>query len=299
MSEPQGQIDKDVEELLANMDKDFEDAINGVPQTATPVSTTPPEEPEVTEPVAAPVSAKVVDHPSSKPQSSELADKFAAATPASNTLMQEQMEALKRENEELKKKQEQAAAQPAAPASEPAAEPVYEREVSEEDEAFLNGYKKDWPDVSKAEELHRRVLTQRLGIILAQMHQHVQKELSDIRKALNIQTLSSETGGDYEGIKQQVLGWIDTQPAIMQDTYRSIIEGEDTSKIKQLLDIWKQSSSQNSASSPVSEPASQPPIEDLQAQAGVKTRRGAVPLDNTDTQDEEKAFTQAVKAMGL
>lgn len=124
-----------------------------------------------------------------------------------------------------------------APEEEPKAD-IY----SEEERNLLTEYEKDWPDVSKAETLKRRgeyndIVAYVFEQIGAQM-----RPLMETVEALSTQTHLTqlhERVEDYDDVRENVLSWVEEQPAYLQAAYKQVIHQGTVDEVTDLIDRYR------------------------------------------------------------
>lgn len=129
-----------------------------------------------------------------------------------------------------------------APAAEPA--PVAEKPpFNSEETEFLAKYEEDWADVSKGEALKRRAEYDHLvSHIFKQVIDYV-KPMQETTELLATRTHLSDINGavpDYnENLRDQVTGWVKTQPAYLQPAYDHVIQKGTVEEVKDLVDRYR------------------------------------------------------------
>jgi hypothetical protein len=191
----------------------------------------------------------------------------------------------------------QGAAQPEVQTPE---KPVY----SEEEQAFLGEYEKEWGDVAKGEALKRRAEYQQLlGYVFEQVSEYV-KPFRDMTEALAQRTHVkdvTEAVPDYsDKLRDDVESWVKTQPAYLQPAYNQVINEGTVDEVKDLVDRYRAATGQQKPAggqggakqqgrtNELSEPAKQAAA----ALAPVESKRSGVqqPSDPSNFDDAWKQF---------
>lgn len=264
---------------VAEAPKEPETALETAPETAeTPVAEAAPEAP--VEPEKSVVEAQKAPE---QPQISddELLKRFAS---------------LVRQPPSQPEPQPQAAPPPAPP-------PL----ISEDERKFLEAYEKDWPDVAKAEAIRRRA---DLQSVVGYVFQEIAKEFGPViqgyRQLAERQQVSDlrSYAPDYDQVRDQVIGWVDTQPAFMKPALYNVIQNGTFQEVTALMDMWRQSTQAASAPSAASQAAPAPkPVTQITdaakkaaaALAPVSTKRsGATRLTPDNFEDAFAEFAKAI-----
>ncbi|WP_158683570.1 hypothetical protein [Burkholderia sp. BE12] len=189
---------------------------------AAPTAATPPAATGGTEPTSAPA-----------PAPAEPAPAPAAAPPAD---WQAQIAAMQAELAELKKAPAPAPA-PAAPAAEPP-KPMY----TADEQATIDAYLKEWPDVAKNEALLRRGEYQHLaGWLLEQINSRLDAvETLSTKAASSTQYMDIKSlVPDYDQVRDPVLAWVDAQPAYLKSAYQTVTETGTPEDVADLIARFK------------------------------------------------------------
>lgn len=217
--------------LEANTDVSVADEIApptapaAAPAAPAAVAATPPAVETPAAPPAEPAApaAPVVETPPAEPEK--------PAAPATSDAVAEQLRLLR---EELTPEPVAAAEPAAAPAK-----PIY----SDEDIAALAAYEKDWPDISKAEELKRR----------KEYRELLQYAFAEVARVYGpaIQSMQeSDANGhyneivtahaDYDKIVEPVKAWVKEQSPARRAAFTSIVTEGSADEIIDLIDLYKQ-----------------------------------------------------------
>lgn len=271
-------------ELAVDDDMSFELAFQeglGVEPQEEPI-TEPPTE-EVEEPTEEPV---VEEPPVEEP-------KVEPAPPAVDPRYQQ----LEAEINALK----QSAAKPPEPKKEEV------KVLSDEDEAFLNGFREEWPDAEKALAIQRKALEAEMD---RRVQAAVQTAITQVQSSLApfVQT-AKETAQDrfvrevtsVHPDAQQVLPeieqWVKKLPAGLSKAYDSILDNGTSADVVELFTIYKKAVGkvpQAPAKQEKDPVVEKEKADKLQKMTGVKTERTGVSAE-ADPYDFETAFAQACK----
>lgn len=159
---------------------------------------------------------------------------------------------------------------------EPAPAPIY----SEEEQAVLSQYEKDYPDIARAETLRRRSEYQQ---IVRYVFGEIAKELLPLREVvqtvgtrLHLQDLTTAVGDDYDLIREKVIDWANDQPAYLQAAYRQVIEHGTAEEVADLVNRYRQATGVAKPTAPATPSATELPPATKQAAASlapVSTKR--------------------------
>lgn len=191
----------------------------------------------------------------------------------------------------------QQVAQPVA--QEPAQQP--QDFLSTEDRQFLTDYEKDWPDVARAEQLRRQVeYRQLLGYVFNEVASHLKPVMETVR-TLSERTHYTDltnTVSDYDTVRDNVVSWVDKQPAYLQPAYKHVIQNGTVDEVADLIDRYRRDSgatlqqSQQQAAPVARKSEPELPTATKQAAAAlapVSSKRSAV-IQTDDPNDFESAF---------
>lgn len=192
--------------------------------------------------------------------------------------------------------------------SKPAPAPTQEAPTQEqavytpEEQAFLAEYEKDWPDVAKAEALRRRAeyrelvgyvfneIAREFGPLMENMHTLLQRtQLQDIREKVQ----------DYDTVRDNVLAWVEKQPAYLQSAYKHVIQQGTPDEIADLVGRYKREVGGGTTSSTTRKSETELPSATKQAAASlapVSSKRSAV-IQGTDPNDFDGAFSEFAKML--
>jgi len=168
------------------------------------------------------------------------------------------------------------AEEPPVAEPEPAPAPIY----SEEEQAVLTQYEKDYPDIARAETLRRRSEYQQ---IVRYVFSELAKELLPLREVvqtvgtrLHLQDLTAAVGDDYDLIREKVIDWANNQPAYLQAAYRQVIEHGTAEEVADLVSRYRQATGAAKPTASSTPPATELPPATKQAAASlapVSTKR--------------------------
>lgn len=201
----------------------------------TPTPASPPAAGGGTEGAAAPAPAPA-GTPTPAPAPAEPTPAPAPAAPPAD--WQAQIDALRAELAAAKATPAPAPAPAAEPAPAPAPAPIY----TPDEEAQIAKYMDEWGDVAKGEALVRRAeYNHLLGYVFDQIRPHL-TQLRETLERHGEQLMYSDLTSvipDYDDVRDQVLAWIDTQPAILQPAYRKVADEGSAEDVAQLVEIWR------------------------------------------------------------
>ena len=248
-----------------------------------PAPETPPE-PESAEPVeetsdAVPVS-EPADEPAPKPsKADEIAEDVLARLA----------------NLASKADRQQSAEKPPEP-------PKDVNPFTPEEQDFLKTYENDWSDVSRAEEMKRRVEYQGLTQYI---FDQVVQAMAPLEQAVQQLMSQARLGGvkaavsDYDTLKPKVDAWIEKQPTYLQSAYKHVIQSGSAEDVADLVARYKKEAggpAPTSTRKPVAELPT-PAKQAVEALAPVSSERSAPASHEPDLNDFDSAFERAVAAI--
>lgn len=184
--------------------------------------------PVVTE--AAPVVAEAA------PVVTEAAPAVAEAAPAVSDTAAE-IAALKAQIEALQKAPVAEVPAPATATPEPAA-PVYT--VAEQ--AVIDKYRADWPDIQAGEALVRRAEYRDLiGYVFAQIKPSIDA-LTEATQSTSSRTQYQDLTAlvpDYDVVRDKTLAWVETQPAYLKRAYQEVANSGTAADVADLINRFK------------------------------------------------------------
>lgn len=280
----------DDDDILSQMQGSFDDAIEGKP-----------------------LDEEVVGDPTDKIESEEMSDETVTEETVEQDDdktpdLQAQLDAERQRNELLQKEIEaRGQTEEESEETEQQQETKYQdpfEKLSNDDRDFLDNYKTDWPDVFKAEEMHRTMLAERVSSLVIQVSQHFQNQIDALNQTIqgltevaNKQTISSKLDGDVDAIMSDVEKWIETQPAFLQPQYKRVAERGSVEEKLALIDYYK---SQTKKTPSVSDKTSskQQHADVTHLNPVVTKRTSKVTTDETDPFDFQGAFNEALQKVG-
>jgi len=240
------------------------------------------------------------DKPAEPDKPAEAAPAAPAAAPVEAPKEPAPSDAVLERLEKLLKPAEAAPAAPAATPEQPA--PMY----SDDEASFLNNYVKEWPDVHRAEALIRRGEHQQL---LSFVFNELAKEIRPLMETVQVLSQRTFLGdlttkvADYDQVRDQVIDWVDTQPAYLQDAYKRVIENGSVEEIADLIGRYKREvgvpATQVAQAPAPKKPDTELPPATKQAAAAlapVSSKRTVVP-QAVDPTDFEAAFASFASKM--
>jgi hypothetical protein len=189
----------------------------------------------------------------------------------------------------------------AAPAGEQKAEekPVY----TQDEQEFLTTYEKEWEDVSRGEALKRRAEYQQLlGYVFDQVANYMkpfQEMTETIAERTHRQDIESNVTDYSDKLRDDVISWVKTQPAYLQNAYSQVITEGTVDEVKDLVDRYRTATGQGA---PAPKPASrdnelsEPAKQAAAALAPVESKRAGVqqPSDPSNFDDAWKQFSASI-----
>ena len=261
-------------------------APEGTETPAAPEGTETPAAPEGTETPAAPEGTEQVTEPTTQEtEKHDTQDILARLAALVNTTPPPKQDT-----------DQETAAEPAA-TSEPEPE-LY----TDEEKKLLTEYESDWPDVAKAEALCRR--GEYRGLV-NHVFNEIAKELGPITQTLKILAERThlndlrEKVEDYDDVRDNVIGWVNNQPAYLQNAYKHVIQQGTPDEIADLVARYKK---ETAPSTPTVVPLKQEtelPATTKQAVAAlapVSSKRSTV-VQADDPNDFEGAFAAFAKQL--
>jgi hypothetical protein len=204
-----------------------------------------------------------------------------------------------------------AAPVPAAPAKEPEAQkPIYEVDIpemlalSDEDQAVISQYEKDWPDQAAAMKV---ALAEQRRQIMADVLPHFNSMATNLQPIVQTtQQTATETlvntvlaaHADAETLKKDgsIKTWIESQPAILQPAYNNALSAGSAKDVIAVFDAYRVATPAQVAAAPAAAPAVVDQSE-LERQVDVPASSSPAPKGvGVDKNDFETAFKQATAA---
>lgn len=298
-AETQQQDDNDFSAAFAQ----FGAEDNGAAQTKPePVAEADAPAPEATDTAAAPEGTETAVTPEPEVEAGEASEQVAEPTAKEPEQDDTQdvlarLAALVKTTPPPKQDTEQEAV------AEPAATSELEPELyTDEEKKLLTEYESDWPDVAKAEALRRR--GEYRGLV-NHVFSEIAKELGPITQTLKILAERThlndlrEKVEDYDDVRDNVIGWVNNQPAYLQNAYKHVIQQGTPDEIADLVARYKK---ETAPSTPTVVPLKQEtelPATTKQAVAAlapVSSKRSTV-VQADDPNDFEGAFAAFAKQL--
>jgi hypothetical protein len=137
----------------------------------------------------------------------------------------------------LKQNQQAPTEQPAAPAAE--APPIY----TADEQAVLEEYAKNWPDVARAEELKRRAeYADIFKYVFTEVASYVAPlfdQMKVVGNTLHTQELTQKVPDYTENLEADVAAWVETQPAYLQPAYKQVMKGGTSDEVADLIERYR------------------------------------------------------------
>ena len=189
------------------------------------------------------------------------------------------------------------------PKTEPKTEAAPEPEIyTAEEQDVIDAYRKDWPDIAKAEQLVRRAEYRN---IVSYVFEQIGAELRPLMETVGAVAERTHLGDltervpDYGDVRDKVVAWVDTQPGYLQEAYTRVIKEGTVEEVTDLIDRYRQA---NPAARAPAQPAKKepelPPTTRKAAQslAPVSSKRSVVP-SGEDLSDFESAFDKSAEKL--
>lgn len=132
----------------------------------------------------------------------------------------------------------------------PAQAPLFDAGESQ----FISSFEKDYPDVAKAYALQLRannqVLVQHIFQQVAQTYQPYMDMLVQLAEQTHIQSLHQAIP-DYDSVRDNVISWVERQPAYLQAAYKRVIQSGTQEEIADMVERYRQT---NPAAAPAATP---------------------------------------------
>ena len=173
--------------------------------------------------------------------------------------------------------------------------------LSEEETKFLQEYDADWPDISKAEAIKRKVeIRQAVEYVFAQMQQAMNPLMDKFRETEYNQHEAAllAAHNDYNEVKDDVISWVGQQQGVRGKLFGEVVKAGTVDEISELVTIWKEATGKTkpqvsgAASTPV---PTEPPAKAKQAAqklSVVSSKRTSVPAVS-DPNDFDSAWSDA------
>lgn len=147
------------------------------------------------------------------------------------------------------------AAEPPAPA--PAEPPVY----TAEEQAAIEKYRTDWPDIAAGEALARRAEYRQ---IVSYVFEQVRKELEPIQQFAQRQQGRTQYDDivdlvpDYDDVRDRTLAWVETQPDYLKAAFKQVAASGTPADVADLIARFKKETGYGAAPAAAPTPAATP-----------------------------------------
>jgi hypothetical protein len=234
------------------------------------------------------IAAEVANVEGEAPTTEEVAE-IAPKADATQDTLQQILDSLKQAQQPEPKNSE----------PEPAPAPAIAAKYTAEEQAVLDNYTKEWPDVYKAESLIRR---QEYADLVDGIFKEITRELAPVMQFISQQVNTTHEATirgahkDYDDIYPKVGEWINQQPAFLKNAYAQIAsKGTAEDVVAMLNQFKKETGITNQAVAPAAVKETPPAIKQAaQRLAPVASKRSVVPQVDDDM-DEETAFKRFAK----
>jgi hypothetical protein len=186
-----------------------------------------------------------------------------------------QVAALSAQLAELKAKPAEPAPPPAAEEKPEAPPPVY----SDDEQAVLNDYLKEWPDVARGESLQRR---QEYGQLVAHIFAQLQPRLEALEQGVSRTSTRTqyqdivELVPDYDAVRDPTLAWIETQPDYLKNAYKQVAQQGSPKDVADLITRFKKETGYAAPAAAATPPAGTPAPAAPPAAGATAATKGAV-----------------------
>jgi hypothetical protein len=180
---------------------------------------------------------------------------------------------------------------------------------SDEENAKIEHFRKEWPEVAEAFDLQARALAQS---VLKYAFEQIGGVVNPMRETLDVLATRTHYGdlkekvGEYsEAERQEIIDWVGTQPKYLQAPMLSVIEEGTAEEVGDLVGRYRQATGKQPAGAPAAtaEPAggdvelSEEAKKAAAALAPVSTKRSTVTAPD-DKSDYNGAFAKFVDELG-
>lgn len=175
-----------------------------------------------------------------------------------------------------------------------------------EEQELIEAHNKEWADLTKAEELKRRgEYRELLQFVFAEVAKAL-TPLREVTDGLADRTFLADVKGavpDYsDDLREQVIAWVDKQPAYLQVAYKQVIEQGTVEEVKDLVDRYRGAAGLKVDAGAPTAPKSTGKDKELSSEvkqaasalAPVESKRSGVqqPGDPADFEDAWKQFSR-------
>lgn len=187
--------------------------------------------------------------------------------------------------------------------------------------AVITEYEKNWPDVSKAEQLKRRAeYSDIFKFVFSEMQKYVAPAFDQLRvigNNLHMGELKAAVPDYSDTLESDVTAWIGTQPAYLQAPYKQVMQGGTSEEVADLIGRYRATTGVAPAAAPAAPaPAAAPGVPPKASAAAPKTElsnaakqaaaslapvsgdRSQVP-QGEDPQDYQSAFAKHAASMDI
>jgi hypothetical protein len=194
---------------------------------------------------------------------------------------------------------------PAATDEAPQAQPIF----NAEEEAKIEHFRKEWPEVAEAFDLQARALAQS---VLSYAFKEIGAVVNPMRETVDILAQRTHYGdlkdkvGEYTAEERDdIVKWVDEQPTYLQTAMKSVIDGGTAEEVADLVSRYRQATGKQPAGAPADDkgPAggdvelSDAAKQAAAALAPVSTKRSTVQAPD-DKSDFNGAFAKFVDELG-
>lgn len=143
---------------------------------------------------------------------------------------------------------------PAAPA--PAEQPVY----TADEQAIIDKYRTDWPDIAQGEALARRAeYRQLVSYVFDQVRQQIEpiQQFATRQQGRTQYDDIVELVPDYDDVRDKVLEWVETQPEYLKAAFKKVAAEGTPADVADLITRYKKETGQAepAAAAPAAAPA--------------------------------------------
>jgi hypothetical protein len=194
---------------------------------------------------------------------------------------------------------------PAAADDKPQDQPLF----TQDEEAKIEHFRKEWPEVAEAFDLQARALAQS---VLKYAFEQIGSVVNPMRETLDVLATRTHYGdlkakvGEYtDEEREEIVGWVKEQPTYLQTGMMSVIEGGTAEEVADLVSRYRKETGKQPAGAQVDEPGPSGGDVELSdeakkaaaALAPVSTKRTAVQAPE-DKSDFGAAFAKFADELG-
>lgn len=174
---------------------------------------------------------------------------------------------------------------------------------TEDERKLLEEYEKEWPEVAQAEQLRRRAeYREVVGYVFNEIAQQIgpmAQMVQALSERTHLQDLH-EAVGDYDVVREDVVSWVEEQPAYLQSAYKHVIDNGTVDEVADLIYRFK---SETGRSQPEETKKTEKPARKKETELPATTKKAAASLapvsskrsvvpQGEDPSDFESAFEQ-------